>query len=53
MALITRHRLRHLPVPDEGTLVCLVPIGDLVKDIISELQFVSSQLEHSIADGHG
>ncbi|MCL4183482.1 MAG: CBS domain-containing protein [Burkholderiaceae bacterium] len=49
MALMTQHRLRHLPVLDNGKLVGLVSIGDLVKDIISEQQFVIEQLQHYIA----
>jgi CBS domain-containing protein len=49
MALMTENRLRHLPVLDkEGKLVGLISIGDLVKDIISEQQFVIEQLEHYI-----
>lgn len=48
MALMTENRLRHLPVLDEGRLVGLISIGDLVKDIISEQQFVIEQLEHYI-----
>ena len=48
MALMTEHRLRHLPVLDNGRLIGLVSIGDLVKDIISEQQFIIRQLEHYI-----
>lgn len=48
MALMTDKRLRHLPVLDEGRLVGLISIGDLVKDIISEQQFVIDQLKHYI-----
>jgi len=48
MALMTENRLRHLPVVDEGKLVGLVSIGDLVKDIISDQQFIIEQLEHYI-----
>jgi CBS domain-containing protein len=48
MALMTENRLRHLPVMDNGRLIGLVSIGDLVKDIISEQQFIIEQLEHSI-----
>src|SRR5512146_1515980 len=48
MALMTDSRLRHLPVLDRGQLVGLVSIGDLVKDIISEQQFIIEQLEHYI-----
>ncbi|TXL67077.1 CBS domain-containing protein [Zeimonas arvi] len=48
MALMTERRLRHLPVISGGKLVGLVSIGDLVKDIISEQQFVIDQLQHYI-----
>ena len=49
MALMTNHRLRHLPVVDGDRLVGLISIGDLVKDIISEQKFVIEQLEHYIS----
>lgn len=49
MALMTRSRLRHLPVIDDGKLLGLLSIGDLVKNIISEQQFIIEQLEHYIA----
>ena len=48
MALMTERRLRHLPVMSGGKLVGMVSIGDLVKDIISEQQFVIEQLQHYI-----
>ena len=48
MALMTENRLRHLPVLDNGRLVGLISIGDLVKDIISEQRFLIEQLEHYI-----
>ena len=48
MALMTENRLRHLPVMDSGKLIGLISIGDLVKDIISEQQFIIQQLEHYI-----
>ncbi len=49
MALMTEKRLRHLPVMDDGKLVGIISIGDLVKDIISEQQFIIHQLERYIA----
>ena len=52
MALMTENRLRHLPVVDNGRLVGLVSIGDLVKDIISQQQFIIKQLEHYISGSH-
>lgn len=48
MALITENRIRHLPVVENGKLIGLVSIGDLVKDIMSEQQFTIEQLEHYI-----
>ncbi|MGZ8255597.1 MAG: CBS domain-containing protein [Burkholderiaceae bacterium] len=49
MAIMTENRVRHLPVINNGRLIGLVSIGDLVKDIISEQQFIIEQLEHYIA----
>lgn len=51
MALMTQNRLRHLPILDHGKLIGIISIGDLVKDIISEQQFIIQQLEHYIM-GH-
>ncbi|SFB75843.1 CBS domain-containing protein [Collimonas sp. OK412] len=51
MALMTENRLRHLPILDDDKLVGIISIGDLVKDIISEQQFIIQQLEHYIM-GH-
>jgi CBS domain-containing protein len=48
MALMTEHRLRHLPVLDGGKLIGLISIGDLVKDIISEQKFIIEQLQRYI-----
>ena len=53
MALMTDNRVRHLPVVDNGRLVGLISIGDLVKDIISEQKFIIEQLEHYIAGDRG
>jgi CBS domain-containing protein len=52
MALMTDNRLRHLPVIDNGKLLGLVSIGDLVKDVISEQQFTIEQLQHYIQGHH-
>jgi len=48
MALITDKRIRHLPVLEDGRVVGIISIGDLVKDTISEQQFIIEQLEHYI-----
>jgi CBS domain-containing protein len=48
MALVTDKRARHLPVMDNGRVIGVLSIGDLVKDAISEQQFIIEQLEHYI-----
>lgn len=52
MALMTEKRMRHLPVIDNGKLVGMISIGDLVKNIISEQQFTIQQLEYYIRGKH-
>jgi CBS domain-containing protein len=52
MALMTDNRLRHVPVIENGKLLGLISIGDLVKDIISEQQFTIAQLQHYIQGDH-
>ena len=49
MALMTDKRVRHLPVIEDERVLVLVSIGDLVKSIISEQQFIIQQLEHYIS----
>jgi CBS domain-containing protein len=48
MAIVTETRCRHLPVIDNDELIGLVSIGDLVKSIIDEKNFVIKQMEKYI-----
>lgn len=44
MALMTEKHVRHLPVIDEGRLVGIISIGDVVKEIIAEQSAVIDHL---------
>ena len=48
LALMSDKRIRHLPVLDQGRLVGIVSIGDLVKATIDEQEFIIRQLENYI-----
>lgn len=48
MALMTDKRVRHLPVVENEKLLGVLSIGDLVKETISEQQFMIKQLESYI-----
>jgi len=48
MALMTDKRVRHLPVVENGNILGIISIGDLVKTIISEQKHIIKQLEHYI-----
>ena len=54
MALMTDKRIRHMPVLEEGKLVGIISIGDVVNSIISSQEIaqtvINSLLRHSLED---
>ena len=49
MAIMSEKHIRHLPVIDNGELLGIISIGDVVKAIISEKEFAIKQLENYIS----
>ena len=49
MALMSEKNIRHLPVVEEGRVVGMVSIRDIVSDIIADQDFTIEQLEHYIS----
>ena len=49
MQLMTDKNIRHLPVVDEGRVMGMVSIRDIVSDIIADQDFTIEQLEHYIS----
>src|SRR5690242_13623891 len=48
MRLMTERRIRHLPVVEQGRVIGMISIGDLVKAVIEEQQQTIEQLESYI-----
>jgi len=53
MALMIDKRVRHLPVMSDEKLDGIISIGDVVKAVIDEKEFLISQLEHYIKGERG
>lgn len=53
LGVITKGRMRHLPVVDGGQLVGLVSIGDLVNAELQAQRFLIEQMENYIAGSMG
>ena len=51
MQLVTVNRVRHLPVVEDGRVVGMISIGDLVKAVIDEQQHQIEDLERYIRSG--
>lgn len=48
MQLMTDKRIRHLPVLEDGKLIGLISVGDVVKAVMAEQKFMIEQLESYI-----
>jgi IMP dehydrogenase len=48
MAIMTARAVRHLPVLEDGRLVGIVSIGDMVSSVIDDQKFTIEQLEHYV-----
>ena len=48
MALMTERRIRPLPVVENGALVGIISIGDVVRAVVDSQQFVIKSLENYI-----
>ena len=49
MQVMTDRRIRHLPVVEDGALVGVISIGDVVRHVIDEQKFMIDQLESYIS----
>jgi CBS domain-containing protein len=48
MALMTEKRIRHLPVVEQGRLIGVISIGDVVRAVVEEQRFTINSLERYI-----
>lgn len=49
MAIMIDKNIRHLPVYEEGSLVGLISVRDVLKEVVDYQSFMISQLEHYIS----
>jgi CBS domain-containing protein len=51
MDTMTRYRIRHLPVVEDGRLIGLVSIGDVVKNRLEEMELETNVLRDVVLAG--
>jgi len=49
MVLMSKHRIRHMPIMDQGKAIGVLSVKDVMKNIISEKDFIINQLENYIS----
>jgi CBS domain-containing protein len=52
MSLMTRHRVRHMPVLRDGKLAGIISIGDVVKHRMDDLELENNVLRDAYMAGH-
>ncbi len=52
MAVMVRSRIRHLPVVDEGRMIGIISIGDVVKNRMEEVEMEADVLRDSFIATH-
>jgi CBS domain-containing protein len=53
MALMSSKHIRHLPILENGTIIGIVTLGDVAKEIISEQDYTIRELENYYSGGYG
>ena len=51
MGIMTQNRIRHLPVVEEGTLIGIISIGDVVRAHLSEAAYENRMLKDYVQGG--
>ena len=52
LSLMTEKRIRHLPVIENGRLIGMITMGDIVKNIISDQEFLINELVGYVAGSY-
>lgn len=51
MAIMTTHRVRHLPILEDNNIIGIITIGDVVKHVIQEQKFILRKVLDTIEEG--